>query len=148
MTATRSIRMWAQILATITAAPVSDLVIPIETVELSIRTQPNHQSRDGELRRYAGDSPASRVTYTAVSLLCMSVLAGMVGIYIQCPCWKYDTDSAGARIRNMDYSTLKRLSSCHYLIFSLYIFALSFVFSAAVLVSQFVLYPVQALYIH
>jgi hypothetical protein len=148
MTATRSIRIWAQVLATITAAPVSDLVIPIETVEASIRNEPNHRSRDGELRQYTGDSPASRVTYTAVSLLCMSVLAGMVGINLQSPCWKYDTDFAGARLRNMNHCALKHLSCCHYLIFSLYALALSFVFSAAVLVSQSMLYPVHALYIH
>jgi hypothetical protein len=148
MTATRSIWMWAQVLATITAAPISDLVILNETVELSLSNEPSHRGRDGDLRRYVGDSPALRVSYTAVSLLCMSFLAGMVGIYLQSPCWKYGTDSAGARLRNMDCCSLKRLSSCHYLIFSLYLIALSFVFSAGLLVSQSMSCPVQALYTH
>jgi hypothetical protein len=41
----------------------------------------NHQ-----LRRREGDTAASRVAYTAIALVCMSLLAGMFGKWFDFPC--------------------------------------------------------------
>ncbi|KAL6706661.1 hypothetical protein ACN47E_005203 [Coniothyrium glycines] len=66
-----------------------------------------------------GDTASSRASYTAISLLCMSLLSGIVGF----------------RLRLVDRRHLRGISWAHFLIFVLCFFSMAFVLSAAIIES-------------
>jgi hypothetical protein len=70
---------WAQLLVNVIASPVSKPAsIDIGSVAVY---RPDRDLRIGDpvVQNCPGDAPDLRAVYTALSLLCMSLMAGMVG---------------------------------------------------------------------
>ncbi|KAJ4982669.1 hypothetical protein SVAN01_11842 [Stagonosporopsis vannaccii] len=103
---------WALLLlaVTVTAPP------PIPT--LVRRASGSTDRCDPSIRR-CGESLLSRGLFTVISLLCMTILGGLVGY----------------RVRQLDRKSLRRLCFSHVLVFLLYVLSICFVFSAAVVKS-------------
>jgi hypothetical protein len=71
--------MWVQLLVTITAPPV----IGPAFVDIALGRVPRFDrgltSGDTETKSHSGDATQLKAVYAALSLLCISLLAGMVG---------------------------------------------------------------------
>ncbi|KAH7386686.1 hypothetical protein DE146DRAFT_620871 [Phaeosphaeria sp. MPI-PUGE-AT-0046c] len=111
--------IWVQLFTVITATPILDTGITNNVKKASSWKEVDPPDSNHEPHRQQGDTVVSRVAYTAVSLVCISLLAGM----------------AGFRLRRMNTNIFKRLGCCQYISFVLYVFVMAFVSSAAILVS-------------
>jgi len=103
---------WASLLAVVSSMPINGTTI----ATFWAKAQSNLRIRDHD--REHGDPEEIRTAFTVVSMFCMTLLAGM----------------AGYRLRNTNTKGFRSLSVCHYLLFLLYFFSMSFVLSAAVVV--------------
>lgn len=76
------------------------------------------------------DPQYTTVAYTAISMLCMAILSGLVGGYITQRRW-HALMWPGYRLRQLERKQLKRMRFPHVLLCLLYVFSIGFVFSAA-----------------
>lgn len=74
---------WARLLAVISASPILDIDIADGFLAAGSWKEVDLPDNDPGPRDQKGDTVASRVAYTAISLLCMALLGGLVGMLIR-----------------------------------------------------------------
>ena len=124
------LRAWASLLIAVASAPMHDTT----TLTTRARQQPDLHNIDHSSQHNPGDPPAFRTGYTVVSLFCMSMLAGMVGMKYISFLPMIRIDSLGYRVRHTDRKAFKAFSPTHYLLFILYFISMAFILSAAIIV--------------
>jgi hypothetical protein len=128
--------IWAQLLLTTSPVPINKTSFIAFPVNLGAKAETGTPSKGHSHHLNTGDSMESRTASTVVSLICISLLSGMVGTCPLSLLRGYVADASGSRIRQTDLKTFKALSLCHYLVWALYAVSLAFVFSAAILVCR------------
>lgn len=125
--------VWAMLILTLYAAPTHHCSLSSTGTAVERGFQYSHTAP----YHVFGESPVSRAGYTIVSLVCVFVLAAMIGIFDrESVMYSRRTDRIGYRTRYTRRSQIPNFTFTHYLIFVLYFFSMAFVLSAALLVSR------------